>query len=259
MGIFMITINQISSHTIVEVYPRPPGSTCHGGLQLGVYELPPRPVVLRDLEGCSGLFGGDPACCRDPHREAGERLVDLDVSVPRNADPVCARNRVDEGVGQPHPPAVAAVDVEPRIEDATPVALAEHGAAPRQGSLARGVDSTIAGVDPGAGSEGEALAVDADAFDDECISAHRRAVAGKEAVVDPRPQRRTASSAGDREHAPPNRPELSGDGAVQQALGALAPATADRQQQEEQSRAALQPVQPQRATAPYDESPRYVR
>ena len=256
MGIFMITINQISSHTIVEVYPRPPRSTCHGGLQLGVYELPPRPVVLRDLEGCSGLFRRDPACGRDPHREARERLVDLDVPVPCDADPVRAHNRLDEGVGQRYPPAVAAVDVEPRIEDATPVALAEHGATPRRGSLARGVDATIAGVDPGAGSEGEALAIDADAFDDECIRVHRRAVAGKEAVIDPRPQGRTASSAGDREHAASNRPKLPSGGAVQQALRAVAPATADRHEQEEQSGAALQPVQPQRATAPYDESPR---
>jgi hypothetical protein len=68
MGIFMITISQISSHTTVGVYPRSQGSTSHGGLQFPMEEPLPRGVVLRYVERRAGGVGVDPLRGRDAHR-----------------------------------------------------------------------------------------------------------------------------------------------------------------------------------------------
>lgn len=65
MGIFMITISQISSHTIVGVYPCALRLTRHGGLQGFGEQLTAARVVLRDLEAGARRAGVDTIGARD--------------------------------------------------------------------------------------------------------------------------------------------------------------------------------------------------
>ena len=62
-----------------------------------------------------------------------------------------------------------------------------------------------------------------------------------------------------RDHAPVHRPELRRFAAVQQLLRAAAAVTGGRHEEQEDDGAGPQPVQPHRATPPYEESLRYVR
>jgi hypothetical protein len=66
MGIFMITISQISSHTMSRVYPLK--SACNLSLELPLDHLLSLVVVLRNVEGCTRPARLDPARGRDPDR-----------------------------------------------------------------------------------------------------------------------------------------------------------------------------------------------
>ena len=68
MGIFMITINQISSHTTTGFYPHSLGSTGHRGLQLSTHQLSAFGVVLRHLDAREGLLDVDSARGGQTHR-----------------------------------------------------------------------------------------------------------------------------------------------------------------------------------------------
>src|SRR5215210_2101235 len=169
MGIFMITISQISSHTVVQSSA---GSAGHPRLELGANELPAVRVVLANVEACTGFGGIDPACARNPDGQACENLVHLDVAVLDDADPAGRghglRERVADGTTLP----VAATDVEARIEQAPVAALAEHHAAPRQMPFAGRVDAAVARVVPRAVAprERQALPVDANSLDDDGVA-----------------------------------------------------------------------------------------
>jgi hypothetical protein len=157
--------------------------------------------------------------------------------------------------------AVAAVDVEARIEQAAVLQLAEHRSAPRQTSFAGRIDPTVAGVHAGAVAvrKRQALAVDTDTLGDEGVAGDGRTIAAKEAVVEPAPERRATEDSPHRDHAPAHRPELRRLAAVQQLFRTAAAVTGGRHEEQEDERAGLQPVQPQRPTPPYEESLRYVR
>src|SRR5213592_2332755 len=168
MGIFMITISQISSHTIVECTPHFPASSGHDGLQLSAHELMSFGVVLRQLERRAGALYIHPAPARHPHGQVSEHLVELDVAVLPHADPASVRDGLDKGVGEWSTLPIAAADVEPRVEQAPLRALAEDHVAPGRRALAGGVDAPVAGVHAGAVAirERETLVVYSDAFDD---------------------------------------------------------------------------------------------
>jgi hypothetical protein len=117
--------------------------------------------------------------------------------------------------------------------------------------LSRRIDAAVAGKEAVAARFGdrEALAVHADAFDDDGVGADVAAVAGEEAAVEPCCQRRRGQCAGQREHAAAYRPELARRLAVQQVAWAAA-AASDRGNGDEQEREELQPVHPHRPTPP---------
>jgi hypothetical protein len=123
------------------------------------------------------------------------------------------------------------------------------------------IDPTVAGVHAGAVAvrKRQALSVDADPLDDEGIAGNGCTVAAKEALVEPAAERRATEDSARRDHTPVHRPELRRFAAVQQLFRAAAAVTGGRHEEQEDERAGLQPVQPQRATPPYEESLRYVR
>src|SRR5437773_10675063 len=105
MGIIMITISQISAHTALRVYPRTsPGNP---GLELALDQRISMGVVLRDDERGAGAGQVDPLAGRDPHRQLAEHLVDLGVVALVDADPACARGRLDPRVRERPPRAIA--------------------------------------------------------------------------------------------------------------------------------------------------------
>src|SRR5262245_10912617 len=257
MGIFMITISQISSHTAVGVFPSAPLSTRHGSLHFSLDELAPVSVVLRDLECRPGALGVDAARRLDPDRKAAEHLEELDVALLPNADPARARDGPDTGVGQRPTAAIAAEDVEPRIEQAPLVELAEHRVTPRRVPLTRRIDAGVAGVEERsvAASEGEALALDADSLDGGRVCRDPGAIHLRQTRVSTAVEPEDLSG---RDHAAVDRLEPSGRAPVEQAARATAVRAAAGGDHQD-GRRGDQPVQPQRATPPYAESLRYVR
>jgi hypothetical protein len=123
------------------------------------------------------------------------------------------------------------------------------------------IDPTVARVHAGAVAvrKRQALAVDADALDDQRVGCNGCTFAAEEALVEPATECPVSEDSARREHTPGHRPELRRFAAVQQLLRAAAAVTGDRHEEQEDDRTGLQPVQPQRATPPYEESPRYVR
>jgi hypothetical protein len=63
----MITMSQISSHTIVAVYRPLQDSSGHGGLQFSTHQLTPLGVVLRELERRPCIVRVDSASGRNAH------------------------------------------------------------------------------------------------------------------------------------------------------------------------------------------------
>jgi hypothetical protein len=116
MGIFMITISQISSHTM--------GPSV--ALNSAGYRRLDRPfdqrfsgrVELRHCEGCARAPELDSAACRDPDRKPGEHLIDFRVAALVDADPMGTWNRLDPRVGEWPPLSVTTENVEPWVEEA---------------------------------------------------------------------------------------------------------------------------------------------
>ena len=101
--------------------------------------------------------------------------------------------------------------------------------------------------------EGEALAEDADSFDDEGVAGHSSGAAGLEAAAECRPTENARS----RDDTSGHGLELDRTLAVEEALGAAAVTTPREREDNEKGRAAdartrsaAYPVQPHRATPP---------
>src|SRR5918994_4856861 len=165
MGIFMITISQMSSHTVAGVYP--PDLAGHRGLDFPLQELTPSFVVLRHLEGCPRLLAVDAARARNAHRQSGGDLVQLRVRALVDADPAGPGNRLDPRIGQGLSTGVSTEDVEPRVEEPAVVEPADRSAAPRPRPLTRGVDAAVTRIDVATAAieEREALREHTDALD----------------------------------------------------------------------------------------------
>ena len=161
MGIFMITISQISSHTMARVYPRL--SARNRGLELSPDQLPAVAVVLRDVERRPRPPRLDPANGCDPHGQPGEHFVDLGVFALVDADPPDAGGRVDPGVGERASLSVAAEDVQAGIEELAAEQVSGRTTAPGRLVLAERVDPPIARVDRLATGVGESQAFTEDA------------------------------------------------------------------------------------------------
>src|SRR5206468_8471312 len=105
--------------------------------------------------------------------------------------PVRSGDGLNERVRKEFAVAVAAVDVEARIEHAAVLQLAEHCPAPGQVSFTGRIDPTIARVHAGAVAvrERQAFAVDAEPLDDESVRGNGCTVAAKQALVEPAAER----------------------------------------------------------------------
>src|SRR5881397_3024673 len=167
MGIFMITISQISSHTVAGVYPRAPASTGDRGLEPGLDQGPPVDVVLRDVERRARPREIDESSGGDPNGHPGDHLVDLRVRALIDGDPMRAGHRFHPRVRERTPPGIAAEDVQPRIKQMTVEEPSGRGAAPWRRALTGRIDASVARIQrpPAPVREGQALADDSDSLD----------------------------------------------------------------------------------------------
>src|SRR4249919_2677001 len=116
MGIFMITISQISSHTMGPSVAL--NSAGDRRLEKPLDQRFSGRVELRHCERCARAPELDSAERRDPHGEPPEHLVDLRVAALVDADPVRTWNRLHPRVGEWPPLAVTTENVKPRVEEA---------------------------------------------------------------------------------------------------------------------------------------------
>src|SRR5438552_1213872 len=218
MGIFMITISQISSHTMSRVYPLQ--SACNLGLELPLDHLLSVLVVLRHVEGRTRSAQFDPARGRDPDGQACQDLVDLGVCALIDADPAHARGRLDPRVGQRSSFAVTAQDVETWVEQLPAQEATRRAPAPRELALARRIRAAVTRIHSLATEvrEGQAFAEDADALHHDGVvsDSHSRRTAAREAAA----EGAAVEHASDRDHASRDGLELLRRFSVEQAVRA---------------------------------------
>src|SRR5262245_701120 len=216
IGIFMISMSQISSHTMAGVYP--PRSARYSYLDRAPDELAPGHVVLRHVEAGARVGEVDLPGSGDPYRKTRKRLVDLGIRALVDADPVRPGYGLDPCVRDGVSAAIAASDVEAGVEEVPVQEPAGGAATPRRCPLAGWVDAAVAGEEQRSApvGEGEAFSEHADPFDDQSIFRRRWRSAGEKAS----PERRAANDTDDGDNAARHGLELGGRLAVEKRVRA---------------------------------------